>query len=135
GRWLTPVLLALGIGVAVAIPTVKDVGFHTLHNRMEMWMNPWNTHFVHGDHQARILWSIASGGWTGLGPGEVNLPRMLPLANSDAAFAGVSASMGLWVGLALLLIFAGITWRGMIAARQAPTDRTRLLGFTLTALL
>lgn len=135
GRWFTALLLGLGIGVAIAIPTLKDVGFHTLHNRMEMWFDPWNTRFVHGDHQARILWAIASGGWTGLGPGTVDLPRILPLAQNDAAFAGVAATLGLWTGLAVLAVFVGITWRGMVAARQAATDRMRLLGFCLTTLL
>ena len=135
GRWLTAVVLGLGIAVAIAVPTLKDVGFHTLHDRMEMWFDPWTTRFVHGDHQARILWSIATGGWTGLGVGTENLPRILPLAQNDAAFAGISATMGMWTALALLAVFAGITWRGMIAARQAPTDRMRLLGFCLTSLL
>jgi cell division protein FtsI/penicillin-binding protein 2/cell division protein FtsW (lipid II flippase) len=135
GRLLTPLVLGLVIGLAVIIPTAKGLAFHTLGNRVEMWLDPWDTHFVNGDHQARILWSIAAGGWFGMGVGTQNLPHTLPLARNDAAFAGVAATMGLWVGLAVLAVFAGITWRGMLAARQAPTDRMRLLAFCLTGLL
>lgn len=135
GRMLTPLLLGLGIGLMVAIPTWQNLAFGTLRNRGAMWLNPWNTHFVNGDHQARILWSIASGGWYGMGAGAENLPRSLPLARNDAAFAGISAAMGFWVALAVLALFAALTWRGMLAARQAATDRTRLLAFTLTSLL
>ncbi|MFN3649301.1 MAG: FtsW/RodA/SpoVE family cell cycle protein [Armatimonadota bacterium] len=135
GRLLTPLLLGAGFALVIAIPTWKNLAFHTLRNRMEMWWSPWVTDFPNGDHQARILWAIASGGWTGMGVGTQNLPTYLPLARNDAAFAGVAATMGLWTGLALLGLFAALTWRGMLAARRAPTDRTRLLAFCLTSLL
>lgn len=135
GRLLTPLALGLGIALVIAIPTWKNLAFHTFRNRASMWLDPWNTHFANGDHQARILWSIASGGWFGMGVGAQNLPQSLPLARNDAAFAGIAASMGMWTALALLGVYAALTWRGMIAARQAGTDRMRLLGFCLTTLL
>jgi cell division protein FtsI/penicillin-binding protein 2/cell division protein FtsW (lipid II flippase) len=135
GRILTPLCIGLLIAAGVAIPTWHHLAFSTLARRFEMWLNPWDVHFVNGDHQARILWAIASGGWFGTGVGVVPLAQLLPLARNDAAFAGIAGAMGLWVGLAVLALFAGLTWRGMIAARQAPTDRTRLLAFCLTSLL
>jgi cell division protein FtsI/penicillin-binding protein 2/cell division protein FtsW (lipid II flippase) len=135
GRPFTPIAIGLGLAFVIWLTVRMNVGFHTLRNRVEMWLHPWDTHFVNGDHQARILWSIASGGWFGMGVGTQDLPHLLPLARNDAAFAGVIASMGMWVGLAVLLLFAGLTWRGMLAARQAPTDRTRLLAFCLTGLM
>jgi len=135
GRLLTPLTLGAAFALVIAIPTWKNLAFHTLRNRIGMWLDPWNTHFVNGDHQARILWSISSGGWYGMGVGTQNLPQTLPLARNDAAFAGIAASMGMWTALALLGVFAALTWRGMVAARQAGTDRMRLLGFCLTTLL
>jgi len=135
GRVLTPLLLGTAVVLAVAVPTWQDLAFHTFRNRAEMWLDPWRTDFVNGDHQARILWAIASGGWFGMGVGATNLPATLPLARNDAAFAGLAATMGMWTALAVLALFAGITWRGMLAARRAPTDRMRLLAFCLTALL
>jgi cell division protein FtsI/penicillin-binding protein 2/cell division protein FtsW (lipid II flippase) len=135
GRLLTPLLLGGGLGLLIAIPTWKHLAFHTFRNRAEMWLAPWDTGFVNGDHLARILWAISAGGWFGMGVGSHNLAGEVPLARNDAAFAGVAATMGLWVALAVLGIFAGLTWRGMLAARHAPTDRTRLLAFCLTGLL
>jgi peptidoglycan glycosyltransferase len=135
GRLLTPLLIGAGLAVAIAVPTWKHLAFHTAADRIEMWLNPWDTHFPNGDHLARILWAIASGGWFGMGVGTQELPQTLPLARNDAAFAGIAATMGMWVGLATLGLYAALTWRGLAAARQAPTDRTRLLGFTLTGLL
>lgn len=135
GRVLTPLLLGSGLALAIALPTWRGLAFRTFRNRAEMWLDPWSTDFLNGDHMARILWSISSGGWYGLGLGTQNLPANLPLARNDAAFAAVAAGMGLWVGLAVLFVYAAITWRGMLAARRAPTDRSRLLAFTLTGLL
>jgi cell division protein FtsI/penicillin-binding protein 2/cell division protein FtsW (lipid II flippase) len=135
GRAGTPMALGVIALLIVAIPTWKGWLFGTLRNRCEMWFSPWDTHFVNGDHLARILWSIAAGGWFGMGPGAENLPGQLPLARNDAAFAGIAATMGMWTALALLAIFALITWRGMLIARQAPTDRTRLLACCLVGLL
>src|SRR5262249_37359977 len=92
------ILLILGaVGYAPAFHWLKAAG--TFRNRLDMWLDPWNTHFMNGDHAARILWSIASGGWFGLGSGTVNLRPHLPEATRDAAFAGIVAAMGLWVGL------------------------------------
>lgn len=135
GRLLTPLALGGALGAAIGFTVWKDLGFHTLRNRVEMWLDPWHTYFTHGDHLARILWGISAGGWFGLGVGSQDLARQIPLARNDAAFAGLAASMGLWTAVGVLAIFAAITWRGMLAARQAPTDRTRLLAFCLTSLL
>lgn len=134
-RPLTPLLLGGALALAIVLSTWSDFAFHTLRNRVEMWLNPWDTDFRHGDHLARILWSIAAGGWFGMGAGSYDLAAQLPLARNDAAFAGVAASMGMYVGLAVLGLYAALTWRGLLAARRAGTDRSRLLAFALTALL
>ena len=62
-----------------------------LHNRLAMWLDPWHTDFRNGDHQARILWSMAAGGWYGIGSGVADLRMQLPEAARDTAFAGVVA--------------------------------------------
>jgi peptidoglycan glycosyltransferase len=134
GRALTPLVMGGAVAAAIVL-AVKTGAVRTLGNRVEMWLSPWDTHFLNGDHLARILWAISTGGWFGLGPGTHNLPVQVPLAMNDAAFAGIAASMGMWTGLAVLGLYAALTWRGMLAARRAPTDRTRLLAFSLTALL
>lgn len=135
GRALTPSLIGGALALGVAIPTWKHLAFHTFADRVAMWLNPWDTHFPNGDHGARILWSIATGGWLGMGAGTVNLPSLLPLARNDCSFAGIAALFGFWVALLVLGAFAGLTWRGLAIAQRAPTDRSRLLAFSLTSLL
>ncbi|MBM3459999.1 MAG: FtsW/RodA/SpoVE family cell cycle protein, partial [Armatimonadetes bacterium] len=135
GRVLTPLLLGAGLTGAVGFFTWQHIAFHTFGRRVSMWLEPWEATFYHGDHLARILWAIASGGWFGMGVGTERLGARLPLAHNDAAFAGVAATMGLWTGLCVLALFAALTWRGMAVARAAPTDRMRLLALCLTLLL
>src|SRR5262249_26281154 len=50
-------------------------------------------------------------------------------------FSGIATTMGMWSALALLLMFAALTWRGFAIARARQEDEGRLLGFSLTALL
>jgi cell division protein FtsI/penicillin-binding protein 2/cell division protein FtsW (lipid II flippase) len=139
-RPLTPLIL-LGVvllivyvtAAAPALAGARTTG--TLQNRLAMWLDPWDTHFMYGDHQARILWGIASGGWFGIGSGVANLRVQLPEAARDTAFAGIATAMGLWVGLCVLALYAAIAWRGYRIAAAATTDRGRLLAFSLTSLL
>jgi cell division protein FtsW len=130
---ITPVLL-----VAVAVGLVSYLASHgisTFARRIDMWLDPWNTTFLNGDHLARMLWGVSSGGPFGIGPGTVRLRALLPEAARDTAFSGIATSMGLWAGLALLLLFASLTWRGFTIARARPDDEGRLLAFSLTSLL
>ncbi len=133
-RWTTPLILLLAV-VAVAYLASFRSGAGTFQNRLAMWWNPWDTNFLNGDHQARILWGIASGGWLGIGSGVVNLRAYLPEAGRDTAFAGIATTMGVWVALAALALFACLAWRGYRIARAASTDRGRLLAFSLSSLL
>src|SRR5262249_22452582 len=72
-RWTTPVILLLVVagivGVTGVAPALAGKATGTLQNRLAMWFDPWDTHFINGDHQARILWGMASGGWFGIGSG------------------------------------------------------------------
>jgi cell division protein FtsI/penicillin-binding protein 2/cell division protein FtsW (lipid II flippase) len=135
GRLPTPLGLAALAVLVVALPTYYGWGMHTFANRLEMWWDPWDTHFVGGDHLARVLWGVASGGWFGVGVGTVNLRAFLPEAAKDTAFAGLAATMGLWSALAVLALFGALFWRGYAIARTAADDHGRLLAFSLTTLL
>jgi cell division protein FtsW len=130
---LTPLLL-LGAGVFGATYLLGH-GSSLFAERVAMWRDPWNTSFVHGDHLARMLWGVASGGPFGIGAGTVHLRPLLPEAARDTAFPAIATTMGMWSGLALLLLFAALTWRGLIIALRRPDDEGRLLAFSLTALL
>jgi cell division protein FtsI/penicillin-binding protein 2/cell division protein FtsW (lipid II flippase) len=130
---VTPVLL-LGLAVAFA-SYMASHGVSTFGNRLNMWLDPWDTSFPNGDHLARMLWGVASGGPFGVGAGTVRLRTLLPVASRDAAFSGIATTLGLWTGLALLLLFAALTWRGFAIARARRDDEGRLLAFSLTTLL
>lgn len=135
GRLFTP-LLAMGL-LAALIGLVAWLAPNQLpfRQRIAMWLDPWNAQYVFGDHLARALWTVSSGGWWGMGPGVAAIPGYLPWARSDAAFAGLAGALGFVVAVCLLGLFAGLTQRGMAAAIGARNSEARMLAFTLTALL
>jgi cell division protein FtsW len=129
----TPLLL-LGAGV-IGASYLFNHGSSIFAHRVEMWRDPWVTTFANGDHLARMLWGVASGGPFGIGAGTTHLRALLPEAARDTVFPGIATTMGLWAGLALLLLFAALTWRGCAIARARQDDEGRLLALSLTALL
>lgn len=135
GRATTPLLLAGIAFLLVAVPVFLGWGFRTLQHRVAMWINPWETAFEGGDHLARALWGVASGGWFGIGVGSVNLRPMLPEAARDTVFAGIATTMGFWVAAVVLALYAALVWRGLSIGSAVATDRGRLLAFSLTSLL
>jgi cell division protein FtsI/penicillin-binding protein 2/cell division protein FtsW (lipid II flippase) len=135
GRLGTPLTLAGLALLAVGLPSYLGWGFRTLQQRVAMWWDPFSTDFAGGDHLARALWGIASGGWLGLGVGSVNLRSLLPEAARDTVFAGIATTMGVWVAAVVLALYAALTWRGFCIARAAGSDHGRLLAFSMTALL
>jgi cell division protein FtsW (lipid II flippase) len=135
GRLGTPLVLAGLSLAAVGLPAYLGWGFRTLQQRVAMWWDPFHTSFANGDHLARALWGIASGGWFGIGVGSANLRTLLPEAARDTVFAGIGATMGVWVAAAVLALYAALIWRGFRIARTAGSDHGRLLAFSMTALL
>lgn len=135
GRVGTPLALAGLSLLAVGGPAYLGWGFRTLQQRVAMWWDPFYTLFPNGDHLARSLWGIASGGWFGVGSGSVNLRTLLPEAARDTVFAGIATTMGVWVAAGVLAIYAALAWRGFQVARSAGSDHGRLLAFSMTALL
>jgi cell division protein FtsW (lipid II flippase) len=41
---------------------------HTVVQRIDMWLSPWNNDVHGGDQLAHALWAFATGGATGSGP-------------------------------------------------------------------
>jgi cell division protein FtsW len=66
--------------------------------------------------------AIASGGIFGKGPGQSEQRNVLPHPYSDFVYAIIIEEYGLLGGLAVLLLYLGLLYRGMLAA--ANSERT-----------
>ncbi len=72
------------------------------------------------------LKSFQRGGWSGTGPGEGVMKRVLPDSHTDFVFAVVAEEFGIVVCLILVLIFAVIVMRGLMLAFKRKNTFERL---------
>jgi cell division protein FtsW len=72
-------------------------------------------------HVRRSFEAIVSGGTFGVGIGRAQSKLTgLPVPPTDSIFAVVAEELGLMGAVLLILMYAGIVWRGMVIARRAP---------------
>ncbi len=72
------------------------------------------------------LKSFQRGGWSGTGPGEGVMKRVLPDSHTDFVFAVVAEEFGIVFCLILVLIFAVIVMRGLVLALRRKNTFERL---------
>lgn len=72
------------------------------------------------------LKSFQRGGWSGSGPGEGVMKRVLPDSHTDFVFAVVAEEFGIVLCLILVLIFAVIVMRGLMLAFKRKNTFERL---------
>ncbi|RMF95550.1 MAG: putative lipid II flippase FtsW [Gammaproteobacteria bacterium] len=106
--------LAVAAGVLLAIASPYRL------KRITGFMDPWADPYDSGFQLIQSLIAIGSGEWlgTGLGAGVQKL-FYLPEAHTDFVFAVIAEEFGLLGSSLLLLLFAGLVWRGIAIARSA----------------
>jgi cell division protein FtsW len=103
---------ALGALVAVSAPYRVA--------RLTTFLNPWQDPYDKGFHLTQSLIAIGSGEWFGLGlGGSVQKLFYLPEAHTDFLFAVIAEEFGLLGSLTLIALFAALTWRALVIAREA----------------
>jgi cell division protein FtsW len=72
-------------------------------------------------HVQRSFEAIVNGGWFGVGIGRAQSKLTgLPVPPTDSIFAVIVEELGVVGALALIAMYAGIIWRGLLIARRAP---------------
>jgi cell division protein FtsW (lipid II flippase) len=121
--------------VALAFFAGYELGYpKTVHQRIGMWMAPWDTWFRGGDHLAQAIWSLSAGGATGTGLG-LGDPGLVPEAHTDMILSAVGEEMGFLGLLAVAALYALLVQRGLRAARRAGSAYGFFLALGLTLLL
>ncbi len=107
---------------------------HTVVQRIDMWLSPWDND-VHGGNQlAHALWAFATGGPTGSGPGWGD-PGVIPAGNTDLVLPAIGEEGG-FAGVAAVLGLLGVLiWRGIRAAQRADTTYGLFLATGLSTLI
>lgn len=88
--------------------------------RILVWMNPEQYSSKGGFQVLQGLYAIGSGGLFGKGLGQsVQKLGFVPEAQNDMIFTIVCEELGLFGGIAVLLLFAFLIWRFMVIANNA----------------
>ncbi|MEO8372661.1 MAG: FtsW/RodA/SpoVE family cell cycle protein, partial [Candidatus Solibacter sp.] len=124
---VTVMVAAVGIGYRAGTP-------HTVVQRIDMWLSPWDNDVRGGDQLAHALWAFATGGPTGSGPGWGD-PNVIPASSTDLVLPALAEEWGFIGVAAVFALFAFLIWRSLRAAQRSDTTYGLFLGTGLTTLI
>lgn len=99
--------------------------------RVSTWLDPWADISGTGYQITQSLFAISSGGFFGSGLGQGN-PEYIPEVHSDFIFSAICEEMGLFGGVAIILLFFIFTYRGIKIALKLPDGFDKCVAVGLT---
>ncbi|TLN18730.1 FtsW/RodA/SpoVE family cell cycle protein, partial [bacterium] len=102
--------------------------------RVAIWLNPWRDIEGTGYQIVQSLFAIGSGGLLGTGF-TAGRPTLIPAVHTDFIFSAVAEEFGLFGGMALIMIYLLMVYRGFKMALDSGTGFGSLLAAGLTSLL
>jgi cell division protein FtsW len=112
-------VLTLFVLTAKAYPDMMPHRVDTWTNRVENFMNGEDTEADYQIEKAKI--AIATGRYTGVGPGKSKQKNFLPQSSSDFIYAIIIEEYGLLGGLFLMLLYLWLLFRIVIVAQKSDT--------------
>lgn len=99
--------------------------------RVDAWLNPWTDIAGKGYQIAQSLFAIGSGGFFGTGLG-LGRPDFIPEVSTDFIFSAICEEMGILGGVAVVLLYFILAYRGFKIALYADEYFTKVLALGLT---
>ncbi len=99
--------------------------------RVDAWLNPWSDIAGKGYQIAQSLFAIGSGGFFGTGLG-LGRPDFIPEVSTDFIFSAICEEMGILGGVAVVLLYFILAYRGFKIALYADEYFTKVLALGLT---
>lgn len=123
-------LALFGLGAVVAAHTFPQV-----HERVQVWLDPWPYSLDQGRQIIQGYYSLAAGGVGGTGLGLGLAGRWVSDLTSDMMFAAIGEEMGLLGIAAVVCGFSLIVGTGLQIAQRSRSDFARLCAVGLTVIL
>ena len=120
------VVMGLGAVAVIAIVIFAAVSMEAGEGnfrmgRIQAWLDPESDAQGVGFQTLQALYAIGSGGIWGKGLGQsMQKLEFLPEAQNDMIFSIICEELGLFGGIAIILMFIMLIWRMMIIANNAP---------------
>lgn len=118
--------LLAGAGGAVAIRFI-----HHLQVRVDTWLDPWSDIAGKGYQITQSLFAIGTGSFFGTGIG-LGHPEFIPAVHTDFIFAAICEETGIFGGIAIVLLFFLLVYRGIKIALRLKDRFTKSVAFGLT---
>lgn len=121
-------------GVILVVSLIFQAGYRM--RRFYAFIDPWENAKTSGYHIIQSLVAIGSGGFWGLGLGQSRQKFfILPERHTDFIFAIICEELGLLGGVAVLIMFLALIWRGFYIATRAPDNFGFLLASGITVII
>ncbi|MCX7711293.1 MAG: FtsW/RodA/SpoVE family cell cycle protein [Clostridia bacterium] len=100
--------------------------------RIDIWLDPWKDVSNKGYQIAQSLFAIGAGGFFGTGLG-LGRPDFIPEVHTDFIFSAICEEMGIFGGIAVILLYFLLIYRGFKIALsiREPFGKSVALGLTL----
>lgn len=121
---LSLVLLLLGFVACYRI-------FPHVRTRIQIWLDPFQDPSNAGLQIVQSLYSLADGGFVGVGIGK-GLCTLIPVVESDFIFSAIGEEMGLLGASAVIFLYMLFSVRGLTTAARAKSDISAFMATGLT---
>ncbi|MCK9479538.1 MAG: FtsW/RodA/SpoVE family cell cycle protein [Firmicutes bacterium] len=124
--------VALNVLVCTVVGVAGALTMHHIAVRIHTWKNPWSDISNTGYQITQSLFAIAAGGFFGTGIG-MGRPDFIPEAHSDFIFSAICEEMGVFGGVAVILLYLIFIYRGIKIVLTLPKgfDKCAALGITI----
>lgn len=123
----------LNTGLVVLCAVAGYLATYHIKVRVDIWMDPWTDITGKGYQIAQSLFAIASGGFFGTGIG-VGSPDLIPAVNTDFIFSAICEEMGIFGGMAIILLYFILAYRGFKIVMQVKNRFYQSLALGITSL-
>ena len=107
--------------------------FSHIRVRVDTWLDPWSVINDRGYQIPQSLFALASGGLFGTGIG-LGRPDFIPVAESDFIFPAICEEYGIFMGIAVVLLFLILVYRAIKIALQQEEKFFSILAFGIGGL-
>ena len=125
--------VALNTALAGAAALVAVQILPHLQTRVDSWLNPFQDIAGKGYQITQSLFAIGSGGFFGTGLG-IGYPQFIPNVETDFIFSAICEEMGIFGGIAVMILFMLLVYRGIkiCLILRDPCTKTVAFGLTMT---
>lgn len=125
------IMLLINLVIMGGVGTLGAMYLHHIKIRISTWLDPWTNASSSGYQITQSLFAIAAGDFFGTGLG-LGMPGLIPEVHSDFIFAAICEEMGIFGGVAVILLFFILIYRGFkISLMLEGFDKCVAVGITV----